>query len=340
MLVRLKSRDRWIVFSVVLLGIFLTFYACRPRAGKNDLERIVIAQWGQEKYLIYLPVYVAMERGYLADEGLEASLKFTGNDDQTFAAVVQGAAQFGIGDPAFAAISRERGLKSKVIATVVGGVAIWGLTNKPMSPITEVGDLAGLRVGTFPSPSTNYTLMAELKNRNPDLLADMEIVQAPIGSQIALLEAGQADIAMELEPAASISESKGYRVVYSSPRFHGPYAFTGVTVLEEFTKSHKDVVQRFIRALERATVDCHRKPELPIEVAVQLFPTLDRSVARRAVKRMLDEGTFPQHVAVAEEAWQRTLETRLLTGDLSRPQETSETVDNSFAITAQSALDR
>jgi len=307
----------------------------RSSADDGGYRQVTVAQWGQERYLIYLPLYVAMEERFFDQQKLKVGLKFTGNDDQTFAVVIQGGAQFGIGDPAFAAISRERGFQGKVVATVVGGVAIWGLTNNDKVPvITKAEELAGLRVGTFPEPSTNYTLMKELIASRPDVLKDTTIVQAPIGSQIALLEAGKADIAMELEPATSISESKGYRVVYSSPKFHGPFAFTGVTVTENLTKTDADLVQNFVTALERAVVACHEDPNIAARVGKKLFANLDATVIEKAVGRMLDEDTFPEHVLVSDEAWQNTLRSRLTVGDLKKPQATGETVDNTFARNA------
>ena len=76
----------------------------------------------------------------------------------------------------------------------------------------ELGSSAGLKVGTFPPPSTNYTLMQQTIVSGGEELKTTTIVPALIGSQIALLERGNADIAMVLEPAASNAEDEGYSV--------------------------------------------------------------------------------------------------------------------------------
>jgi NitT/TauT family transport system substrate-binding protein len=339
-----RNNRLWLYGGLVLLVAVLVLVVAIPGwhgTGKkpdSSLQQVKIAQWGQEKYLIYLPVYVAMEKGYFKDAGLEVTLTFTGNDDQTFAAVISGDAQFGIGDPVFTAISQERGFPAKVVATVVDGVAIWGVTNKPNVPeIAKPEQLAGLRVGTFPEPSTNYTLMKELLTRHGEVLKGTTIIQAPIGSQLALLESGKADIAMELEPATSIAVSKGYRVVYSSPRFHGPFAFTGLTVTEQLTRDNPDLVQKMVSALEKAVVACHRDPAVAVSVTKSLFPNLPEGVVDVAVRRMLTEKTFPEHVEVGEEAWQKALRVRLAVGDLKGPQDTAVSVDNRFAVTARQA---
>lgn len=301
-------------------------------AGEQRLNEVTIAQWGQEKYLIYLPLYVAMERGFFKSRGLKVILKYTGNDDQTFAAVIQGDADFGVGDPIFTAVSQARGFGAKVVATLVGGVAIWGVANNPSVPVIErPEDLASLRVGTFPEPSTNYALMKAIISANPGLLKDTRIVQAPIGSQLALVEKGEADIAMELEPAASLAEEKGFRVVYSSPAFHGSFTFTGLTVAQTTINERPTLVQSVVSALEDAVVASHQNPSIAVAVGRDLFPSLSASVVERAIRRMLDEKTYPMHVVVDESGWQAALRTRLQVGDLKEPQATSVAVDNTFA---------
>lgn len=322
---------------IVMILLIIAISGCgKKNTTPPSKEKITIAQWGQEKYLIYLPVYLAEEKGFFDSVGIEINIKFSGNDDQVFATVLKGEAQFGVGDPVFTAISRERGAKGKVVASIVDGVAIWGVTKrKDIKYIEKPEDLAGLRVGTFPEPSTNYTLMKQTILKGGDKLKNTRIVQAPIGSQIALIEKGLADIAMELEPAASIAESKGYRVVYSSPRFYGPFSFTGLTTTEEYINSKHDVVQRVVRALEMAVRFAHTNQSGTIEIARKIFPSLDSIVIANAVRRMLDDKTIPEHVFISDEAWQKALQVRVDVGDLKKLQPTSEAVDNSFAETAK-----
>jgi NitT/TauT family transport system substrate-binding protein len=302
-----------------------------------EKQKVTVAQWGQEKYLIYLPFYIAQEKGFFTEEGLDISVKFSGNDDQVFATVLKGEAQFGIGDPVFTAISREKGAKGKVIASIVDGVSIWGVTNKKdISLIQEPKDLANLRIGTFPDPSTNYALMKKTILKGADALKKTKIVQAPIGAQLALLEKGSADIAMDLEPGTSIAESKGYRVVYSSPKFYGRFAFTGLTTTEDYIQTHKEIVQKFVNAIEKALHYCHTDEAGTIAVAEKLFSNLDKQVVANAVKRMVSDNTIPDHAAMSDEAWQKALQVRVDIGDLKAMKPTADAIDNTFATAANS----
>ncbi len=327
--------NRKLAVALILLTTLLYIFCC-SNGNKPRLNEITIAQWGQERYLIYLPLYLAEEEGFFAAQGIDIKIKFSGNDDQVFASVLKGEASFGVGDPVFTAISRERGAKGKVVASIVDGVAIWGVTNNPnIGKITSKEDLRGLKVGTFPEPSTNYTLMKNTILEGGDDLKDTKIVQAPIGAQIALIENGAADIAMELEPGTSIAESKGYKVVYSSPEFYGPFAFTGLTTTEGYIQSNRDMVQKVVSAIENALQFAHQNEQQTIEIAQKLFPGLEKNVVAIAVTRMLSEKTIPQHAVMSSEAWQKALQIRLQVGDLKEIQLTEESVDNSFAESAQ-----
>jgi len=323
---------------MVLLCLTLSIlFSCDRDSSKDGLpvkvENVVIAQWGQEKYLIYLPVYVAMERGYFKEQGIEVTLRFSGNDDQVFASVLQGSAQFGVGDPVFTAIANEKGGDlGRVVASIVDGVAIWGVTNKEaIQAIRSPAGLAGLRVGTFPSPSTNYTLMKKTIVSGGDALKSTRIVEAPIGGQIALLESGAADIAMVLEPAASMAEAKGYRVVFSSPGFYGPFAFTGLTVSTAYLNTNRDIVQRMVTAIQQALDFCHRDAEGAASVAAKLFPTLDKAVVASALRRMISENTVPKSALVTKDAWLAATSARVTVGDLKSADNYTTSVEPSFA---------
>jgi NitT/TauT family transport system substrate-binding protein len=315
-------------------------YGCNTHNNEAKNEKrttITVAQWGQEKYLIYLPFYIAKERGFFEEEGLDVRVKFSGNDDQVFATVLKGEAQFGIGDPVFTAISKEKGAKGKVIASIVDGVTIWGVTNNDKIKVIEhTNDLAGLKVGTFPDPSTNYALMKKTIMKGGDVLKKTKIIQAPIGSQLALLENGDADIAMDLEPGTSIAESNGYRVIYSSPKFYGRFAFTGLTTTEDYIKENTETVQKFVNAIEKALEYCHSDETGAIEIAEKLFPNIDKIVIANAVKRMVADKTIPDHALMSDEAWQKAIQVRVDIGDLKEMKPTSDVVDNSFAEKAVS----
>lgn len=297
-----------------------------------EKEKVVFAQFGQEKFLLYLPLYIAMEEGLFAKRGLDVDLKFAGNDDQIFAAVMAGGADFGVGDPAFVAVSKEKGGPGKVIALMITKLGLSGYTNKPdLGEIKDLKQLNGLRISSFPQPSTTYTLLSEIKKTAPDL----QIVQAAFGAQLATLEAGKVDMAIDFEPMVSVAEDKGYKIVLDVEKYTEPQAVTGITTTEDVIKNKPEAVQKTVDALQEAMTLLYTDHQVAMRTAKKLFPNLKESVIKAAIDRMLAKEMYPKSVVMTDDYWQRSLKTRMDSGDLKKAQSTDMAVDNSFAMKAQ-----
>ncbi len=322
------------IVVVVLIAVGLIFNNSKQGDfSENGLEKVRLAQFGQSKFLLYLPLYIAMEKGYFEDEGLDLELLFAGNDDQIFAAVMSGSADFGMGDPVFTAIAQEKGAKAKTVAMLITSLGLSGYTNNDdVKEIKTEKDLEGLRLSSFPEPSTTYTLLSEIIRNNN--LKDTKIVQASFGAQLALLEAGKVDIAVDLEPTVSIAEDKGYRVVFSLTPYTPKQAITGITVKQKTIDEKPETVQKMVNALQKSLALMQVDIDETIRVAKIIFPELKEQVVENAVNRMMGKDMYPNSPIVIDEYWQQTLKTRVDAGDLKETQKTAKAVDNSFAFKA------
>lgn len=329
----MKLLNRLLLVLLVLAALSIS----ASHAQNTQPEKVIIVQWGKERILLYLPLYVAMEEGLFTKRGLDVDLQFGGNMDQVFATVISGSAQFGVADPVATAFSHDKGGPGKTIAMMLTKLAFSGVTNKDsVQEIKTPQDLDGLRVGSFPEPSTGFTLLNEIKHKNN--LKNMTIVQAPIGGQIALLEAGKADLAIDSEPSVSIFEDKGYRVVFSLASMTDSQVITGITTTEDVIKNRPQTVQKIVDGVQEAINLIYNDPEIAYRVSRKLYPNLFDKVIHAAVDRMMSAGMYPRSVVVVDNLWQRTLKTRLDSGELRKPQTTDVAVDNRFAMQAQKDL--
>lgn len=247
-----------------------------------------IAQW-QQLNLLYLPVYVAMEAGLLRRHGLRASLVFSGNDDRTYADVAAGRAEFGIGDPVFC-LQGKRGapFKTMLLATIARRAGLWGVTHNPViQPVRVLSDLAGLRVGCYPAPSTSHTLLFALKNSNKRLLSGMQIVETPIGNQCEAVLEGKADIALHIEPYVSLAEQRGWRRVYSFSQVHGELLFSALYVHAEWARDNPKVVKGVLAALGSALQLLIERPDVALKVARKFFPDFPDGLLQTAIRQHL-----------------------------------------------------
>jgi NitT/TauT family transport system substrate-binding protein len=320
-------------FSIqTMIGVLLTvslLIGCNSGSKKMEekLETVKVAQFSQ--FFLYMPLYLADAKGFFEEEGIKIEMVNTGGDDKTFAAVIGGSATFGIADPTFVAIAKEQGQEGKVIASIVNGVPFWGVAkNRKIPEITDAKQLKGYSVATFSSPSTAYTLqydMFEKAGLKPN------IKQGSFGTLWAMVEAGQADIALELEPNVSTAVNQGAKVLYSLAEIYGDFAITGVTISEETAIKQPELVQHFVNALQKAEKFAHVYPDSVSYFAGKLFPDINETVRTNAINRIIDTQTLPENVIISQEAWEKAIILRKKAGDIKSLERAMGVLDMSFA---------
>jgi len=314
-----------IAAALLTLAIFL-HYRTESQSPGSALRPITIAQAGD--FYLYAPLYIAADKGFFASNGLNVNIVSTGGDEKTWAAVISGSAEFGVADPTFIAIASQRGQPGKIISTIVNGVPFWGITKNPSIPVIKnPSELDNYTVATFPSPSTAYTLqrkMFEAGGLKP------KIREGGFGTLLALVEAGQADIALELEPNVSQAVKNGYRIVYSLSDVYGDFTMTGLTATPDYIKSNPKVVAATVKSIQEALDFLHQDPEDSADILAKRFPEIKKDVAIAALHRVLSAGIIPKSTEVNQDAWHKALQLRIDAGDLKQPQNIMDFVDNSF----------
>ncbi len=142
----LKSTKK--LLRVLLFGFLIIIGSpCCSALSSDKPEKITVAQYGH--FLLYLPLYVAVDKGFFKEQGLDVKIISTGGDEKTFTAISSGNAQFGVSDPTFVAIARQRGQGGKVIAGIVRRVPFSIITFNPkINKINKPEDFAGYRIAT------------------------------------------------------------------------------------------------------------------------------------------------------------------------------------------------
>jgi NitT/TauT family transport system substrate-binding protein len=326
-----KQRRTWVVLIVILLVGTVVLVTCRRNPVPGP-RKITIAQAGD--FFLYAPLYIATDAGLFSKRGLDVSLVSTGGDDKTWAAIISGSAQFGVADPTFVAISDKRGQPGRVIASVVNGVPFWGITFNPkIKPITDPKELGSYSVATFPAPSTAYTLQKEMFQRAS---LTPNIREGAFGTLMAMLRAGQADIALELEPNVSQAIGEGAHVVYAMSDVYGDFAITGLTATPELLARDSKLAEEVVCSLQEALDFARNRPQEALRILSARFPEVKPHVAQAALERAVKAGIIPRDVSVSRSAWDKAIEVRVKVGDLSSPKNMEAYVDNTFATQALS----
>lgn len=319
------------ITSVLLLGCSAAPISNKGDARAGDARTVTVTQAFEN--LLYIGLYVAKDRGFFRENGLDIRIQTGGGDAQAFAALASGKADFAQGDPAFVAISREKGWNGKVVGMVVNRAALWGVTLRDdIKPFSDPVHFRDLTVATFPAPNTSYVIQQQLDQKaGLKVGKDTKILQVVFGTEGAALRNKQCDIAQMLEPNVSIMERDGARVVFSYPDVWGPIAFTGVMTSDRILKEDPELVQRFISAYEKALRYVNENHDGTVDVACKRFPGIAREILAQALRRSVSAHVIPEHISVDSQAWRKLLKIRLDTGDLKSLPADNLVLDNSFA---------
>lgn len=264
--------------------------------------------------MLYLPLYVAIDGGFFAKEGLDVTKQTAGSPSAALSAVLSGSADFSLHGPEWTAVAAEKGADVDVIANVVNGAAVW-IATAPDTPFSSVKDLKDQAVVSGQMPTTSTSLFFKLLKENGMAQSDVKLTQVPLGSEIGPLVAGQSKIAVMYEPGLDQAVAKGMKVVVSFPKLYGEYAFSAITAKRSVDP---DSAARFVKGLQQALLYMQKNPAETLAIARKEFPTIDAAVVDAAVKRMLSEGVYPKTVDITPKALTVAMDTQIALGNLKQ----------------------
>ncbi len=314
-------------------AIGLAVLAMIPLSGAQaENKKAVVSQAFQS--LLYLPLYVALDEGLFAKQGLDVTKETAGAPPVALNAVISGSAQFSLHGPEWTAIAASKGGELQIIANVVNGAAVW-IAAAPDFDYKDISSLKGQTIVTGTMPTTSTSLFFKLLKENGiDPEKDIKTIQVPIGSEIGAFLAGQAKVAVMYEPGLDQAALKGMKVVFGFPKQYGPYAFSAISAKKDVDS---DIAQRFVNGLQAAITLIKTDPAKAIEIAKKEFPQLDPAVVEAATKRMIADKVYPESVDITPEALKTGLNTQIYLGNLKEQPEYNSFVAHRYIEKALSS---
>ena len=324
-----KRYCKILIGLAIIVGLCVGLFLFKRSNSPQGLRTVKVAQFGD--VFIYTPLYLADIMGFFEDEGLKIQLINTGSDARTYAAVVGGSALFGVTDPVLTAIAQEKGFDGRVIGGIVNGVPFWAITNKEIPQITDGKMLQPYSVATFPEPSTAYSVQ---KKMFQDAGLEPNIKQGAFGGILAMLEAGNVDIALETEPNISTAIANGAKEVYSFVNIYPEFAFSGITTSQKTIEKDPGLVQHFINAITKAEEYAHHYPDSAAFYLRKYFSEINEGIIYDAINRMVDSNALPKNAIISDKAWMEAVELRHELKELQSPSKARIVLDMSFATRA------
>jgi NitT/TauT family transport system substrate-binding protein len=281
--------------------------------------------------LLYIPLYHAERMGYFKDEGLSVKIVTGGSAATAVAAVLTGDADIAQADPMYAPISQAKGSDVVVVGQIVGRIALWALARPGTNLPFDARGLSGTPIITHPKPMTSFTYTELLLQEYGFAEKDIKFIEAKPGTEVATFNAEtKVPFIVTVEPAVSILQDQGAKVVYSWPDQIGDRVFSGLLVRREALAAKPRQYSAALRAYQRALDDIAAgKPTVAI-TAKTYFPNLEKDELANALGRLTSERVFPVSLKVSEASWLSAVEARQKVGDLAGPAPYAKNVASAF----------
>ena len=258
----------------LILGLMISLSACSSLQVKNDagaLRKIKLPM-GYIPNIQFAPFYVAVDKGYFADEGIEIEFDYSFETD--------GVALVGAGELPFAVASGEQVLLARSQGLPVVYTFAWyqqfpiSIVSAPGLNIKEPADLNGQTIGLPGLFGANYIgLQAVLFSAG---LTPANITMNTIGfNQVEAFATQQQNIVVGYaanEPI--VLRSQGFEVSELRVSDYVQLAANGMISSEKTIAEQPDLVRAMARALARGIEDTNANPDEAYTISLKFVENL------------------------------------------------------------------
>lgn len=287
--------------------------------------------------VFYAPQYVAIEKGFFAEEGLQVELINGGGADKVMTSVLTGEAEIGFCGPEACIYVLNQGKEDPPVIfaqmTKRDGSFLVGREKVPFSWDQLIGKtIIGGRKGGVPEMTLEYVMRDHGVVPGVDATVDTTV---QFNMMAGAFTGGNGDYVTLFEPTATEVEANGQGVILASiGEESGEIPYTAYFAAGSYVQKNADVIQRFTDAIAKALkwVQTHDAAETAAAISPQ-FPDTAVETLTTVVQRYKDIDAW-NTTPVMEQASLERLETVMETaGELDHGAwvDFSKLVDNSFA---------
>jgi NitT/TauT family transport system substrate-binding protein len=243
----------------------------------------------------YLPLYVAVDQGTFAKQGLQADLVEFRGGSELIKAVVSRSVDVGVVSLAEITSGIDAGQPLKAF---YAGFNIPDFDWYGAPSIKSLADARGKRIGiTQYGSSTDFITRYALAVNGLNPSKDVQIIQAgPPATRLAAMQAGQLDISIFSTPEKFLAEERGYKLIYSQKQLSDDYPQHLIFATEPFLASHPNTIKALLRghtlAVRLAKRDKHLAEQSLIK-HLQFDPKYAEQTYADVIDRIYEDGHLP-----------------------------------------------
>ena len=300
------------IFSMILICCLLLTGACLADESLRELD--VVLDWYPNALHAFM--YVAIEKGYYAEEGLQVNIRFPSNANDAISLVAAGRADVGLYYQQDVIQARaNQGVPVKSIAAVVQAPLniVLSLAEKD---ITSPSDLVGKTIGYAGTELSEALIRSIMEDVGADY---SDVTMIDVGFDLmSSMTTGNVDatIGCLVNHEVPQMEEEGFSVNWFDLDDYGvPTYYEGVFLAnDKMIEAEPEVLAAFLRASAKGFADMKADPEEALSIllanqSAENFP-LSETVERKSMQVLLplmetDDAAF---LSQSDACWQENID--------------------------------
>lgn len=278
----------------------------------------------------FAPFYVAVERGYFAEAGIEVEFDYKFETDGV-KLVAAGELPFAVASGEQVVLARAQGLPVKYFVQWYRQfpIAIFSLKTKG---IEKPEDLKGKTIGLPGFFGATYVGWRAFLDANGLNERDMQVQEIGF-TQAAAVQQGKVDVAVGYtvnEPI--VLEANGFPVNVFRVSDYVEMVANGLITNEETIRNNPDLVRRMARALLRGIADTIADPDAAMQISTKFIEGLkaDDPIQKQVLLAAIEAMRGERLGVSSLEAWENTQNTLLAIGQIAQKMDAAEFFTNEF----------
>lgn len=302
----MRRKTLSLLIFTLLTGLILSGCSGK-RDSSSKLTHVTLNEVAHS--IFYAPQYVAIEKGYFKEEGIDLELVTGFGADKVLTSLISGEADIGFMGGESSIYAYLEGANDVITnfaqLTQRAGNFLVSRQKEPDFTWEDIKgkDVLGGRKGGMPEMVFEYVL----KQNNIDPFKDLDINQSiDFGSTAAAFSEGSGDYTVEFEPSATALEEEGDGYVVASLGTDSGYVpYTSYSAKSSYIKDHPEIIQSFTNALQKGMdyVQNHT-PEEIAKVIVPQFKETKLETITTIVKRYYDQETWKSDLIYEKESFE------------------------------------
>lgn len=339
-----KHKSLSILLTIVLIISTLVSGCSRKTESAGQAKKVILNEVAHS--IFYAPMYVAIEEGYFAAEGIDLELVTGYGADKTMTALLTGEADIGFMGSEASIYTYLQGAQDYAVnfAQLTQRAGNFLVSRTPIDNFNwnmlKGTYVLGGRKGGMPQMVFEYILKMNQIDPETDLTIDTSI---DFGSTAAAFagakegDAGYADFTVEFEPHATSLETQQKGCIVASLGVDSGYVpYTAFSARKSYIEENPNVLLSFTKALQKGMdyVASHSADEIAAVIKPQ-FPETELNTITTIVTRYQTQDTWKKDLIFTEESFTLLQNILMEAGELETYVSYKDLVNCTFAEQAK-----